>query len=273
MNKSDQKITKKTIFTTVLFLFVFCVFCQKNSIFAHFLNKKGQKEVLFANNSFKSGETLRYKISYGKKNKRGGLWFAANATLNVKDSVINDSINVYSISGYGKTTRLFSLFLKVNHHYKSIINKETLSTIESRMNIQEGKHIDFDHTIVALDSVLKKSNANDILGAFYKLRTISEKELNQQDTILFSYYYNNDIYDSYVVILEQELLKTKFGKINTLKCAPLLEKGRMFRENSQAFVWVTNDEMHIPLKLEIPILVGSIYVTLNSYNQTTFNLN
>ena len=68
------------------------------------------------------------------------------------------------------------------------------------------------------------------------------------------------------------MIKTKFGKISTIKFAPLLEKGRMFKEDSQAIVWVTDNDLHIPVKIEIPILVGSIYVNITSFNGTMYNL-
>ena len=68
------------------------------------------------------------------------------------------------------------------------------------------------------------------------------------------------------------MIETKFGTIKTIKCAPLLEKGRMFRDKYGAYVWVTADNMHIPVKLEIPILVGSIYVTLTKHENTLFDL-
>ena len=46
----------------------------------------------------------------------------------------------------------------------------------------------------------------------------------------------------------------------------------MFKKDYGAFVWVTADNMHIPVKLEIPILVGSVYVTLIKYENTIFDL-
>ena len=47
--------------------------------------------------------------------------------------------------------------------------------------------------------------------------------------------------------------------LRTIKLLTKLEKGRLFKENTEAIVWVTNNALHIPVKLEIPILVGSIY--------------
>ena len=258
----------------ILIVVVFCCFLfnfgQKIDFFKNFDEKLIKKRSFLANSSFDSGEKLKYKISYGKKNKKSGAIFAAYATLNVADSTLNDGTKIYTLSGYGKTTRVFSLFIKVRHKYRALLDQKTLQTIESSMQIQEGKYHNHNHTIVANNKHLK--NSNDILGAFYKLRTISQKEVSQKDTLFFDYYYDNIIYNSNVINLGKEKIKTKFGKLNTIKFSPLLEEGRMFKENAQAIVWVTDDALHIPVKIEIPILVGSIYVNLASYEGTLFNL-
>ena len=156
--------------------------------------------------------------------------------------------------------------------YRSLIDLKTLQTIESSMNIREGKYHDHNHTIVAENHRLKGFESNDILGAFYKLRTIPQQEIYQTDTLFFNYYYNNSIYNSNIINLGKEVIRTKFGKIKTIKFAPQLERGRMFKEDSQAIVWVTDNDLHIPVKIEIPILVGSIYVNIASFNGAMYNL-
>ena len=255
------------------FFIFLSAFCQKKDIFSFFLSKREQNLDFLHNNSFRAGERLKYKISYGKKNKKGGVLFAAYATFEVKDSIIHKNTPAYYISGFGKTTRVFSLFMKVRHSYSSILAIPSLKTLESKMNIREGGHYDYEHIMVDQDSALQASQANDILGAFYKLRAIPQQKIENIDTLFFSYYYNNNIYQTHVINLGKDTIKTKFGHINTIKYAPKLEQGRMFKENSQAIVWVTDNDLHIPIKLEIPILVGSIYVNLLSYNKVLFNLN
>ena len=267
------KITNKY---RALIAFILCTFLvsfgQKIDFFKDFYAKNGEKDRFLTNNAFKTGEKLKYKISYGKKNKKNGAILAAYATLSVTDSITNDGTKIYSLSGSGKTTRIFSLFIKVNHVYRSLIEQENLQTIESSMNIREGKYHDHDHTIIGKNHPLKGSESNDILGAFYKLRAISQQEISQTDTLFFKYYYSNTTYNSNIINLGREVIKTKFGKISTIKFAPLLEKGRMFKEDSQAIVWVTDNDLHIPVKIEIPILVGSIYVNITSFNGTMYNL-
>ena len=271
MNEKTCDPFVKKILIFLLFFSILSCFSSKNHVFeekTHIFEEKNKN--IFQNNSFKIGEKLKYKISYGKKNKKGGLLLAAYAKLNVTDSIVNNN-RAYCIRASGKTTRLFSIFMNVEHSYKSIIDAEKLNTLEFKMKIREGKYLNEEHVVFFADSSLNDLKTNDILGASYRLRTTSHESLKLKDTLFFSYYYNENIYSSYLLNLGEEMIETKFGKIKTIKCAPLLEKGRIFKNETGAFVWVSADQMHIPIKMEIPVLVGSIYVNLSSYHNTFFD--
>ena len=258
---------KKMFFFSCFFMF-FGAFLLKSSVFFSFFDFYKEFPTLNDKNvAFKSGEKLKYKISYGKQGANQGLLLAAHATLSVQKTTLDMNRVVYKLSGFGKTTSFFSLFLKVKHSYVSFVDTINLKAIKSSMKIKEGKYYNSDTLIFS-----QETNINDMLGTFYKLRTVPQKDIIQQDTIFFSYYYNKNIYDSYFINHGQEFIDTKFGEMQTIKCEPLLERGRIFKENHGAFVWITDDNMHIPIKLEIPILIGSIYVNLVSYENTFFNL-
>lgn len=288
--KRIKKLTKKFIFFTILLLF-FQIF-QSKTLFFSIFNQKNNENA--KNITFLDGESLKYKISYGATNKKKGVLLAGYAYFNLKDSMTSENLAIHRIHGYGRTTKVFSLFMKIKHSYTSIVTRHRLNTIESKMEIIEGKYYNKNHTLCStkkdqecvikisekknngeienLTKTKKKINANDILGAFYKLRTMDHQKLLKSDTIFFSYYYNNEVFNSHFINMGEEIVETRFGTIKTIKCAPLLEKGRMFKSKYGAFVWVTADNMHIPVKLEIPVLVGSVYVTLARYEKTIFDL-
>ena len=291
MKKEFKKNNKKKMVIFALFLFFFLFSQAKTFFFSCFIEKSNQNK---ENVSFIHGETLKYRISYGRTNKKNGILLAGHAYFNLKDSIGDNHTPLHRINGHGGTTKIFSLFMKVKHSYQSIIKQQNLATIESKMEIVEGKYYNKNHTLCStnqnqeciiktsgkkniveaenITTMNKKINSNDILGAFYKLRAIDHEQLLKSDTIFFSYYYNDQVFNSHFINMGEETITTKFGKIKTIKCAPLLEKGRMFKQKYGAFVWVTADNMHIPVKLEIPILVGSIYVTLANYENTIFDL-
>jgi len=261
--KITQKKTLNILFFLCFFMF-FLSFSEKNETFDKFLSKNDK------NHTFSKNEKLKYKISYGKKNKRRGAIFAAHAHFDVRDSIINKK-PVYKLSGWGKTTRLFSLFMNVEHYYSSIVDQNQLNTLECKMSIREGKYKKTDHLKLQSNNSLKIKTTNDLLGIAYKLRTTPHVELISKDTLFFSYYYDKKIYDSYLVKIGKEKIKTKFGELNTVRYSPLLEKGRMFKQTTGATIWISDDQRHIPIKIELPILVGSIYINLISYENLFFD--
>ncbi|MEZ4875356.1 MAG: DUF3108 domain-containing protein, partial [Flavobacteriaceae bacterium] len=65
--------------------------------------------------------------------------------------------------------------------------------------------------------------------------------------------------------LGRETLKTKFGKIATLKFRPYVEAGRVFKEKESLTVWVTDDANKIPLLIKADLAVGSLKATLTEF--------
>ena len=83
-------------------------------------------------------KSLDIKFHTAKKIKNGAI-LAAYATLTVADSTLHNGTKIYALNGHGKTTKIFSLFIKVSHKYRSLLDHKNLETIESSMNIQEGE--------------------------------------------------------------------------------------------------------------------------------------
>ena len=154
--------------------------------------------------------------------------------------------------------------------YQMDYNNNNEALKEVSMDIKEGKYYQKTQLTLKADSSSTIQN-NDLLGLGYRLRTTENLKSQIGDTIFFDYHYQDRYYKSHLKIMEEEIIKTKFGKIKALKLSPLLEKGRVFKSESGAFVWVSSDNMRIPLKIELPVLVGSIYVSLDSYQNTLFD--
>ena len=244
------------------FLLFFAVFFSKSHTYFEFLEEN------LKNYAFQAGEELKYKISYGRSSKKRGQILAGYATLKVQENEDGD----YILKAFGQTTKLFSLFMKVKHTYESIVDKNTISTLRFKMDLQEGKYFHAD-SISFQKSTSNKHNTNDILSVLYRLRSIDELSMLETDTLFFSYYYDKSYFESYIINKGSEVINTKFGPIQAVKWSPLLEKGRVFKDTTGAFIWTSSNSMRIPLKLEIPILIGSIYVNLVSAKGTVYDLN
>ena len=272
MIKNDKKKYHNKLIL-ISFFGVFFILFQKNlSLDVIFTDFDPKNEINTINGAFNYGEDLKYRISYGKKNKKkAGIVLAGHAQLTVKTTFINDQ-QYYDFTAQGKTNRFFSLFMNVNHYYHSIVNMKNMNAREHEMIIKEGKYTEEEHILFNADTLQSDSNISDILTTSYKLRATRPDTFSQNDTIFFDYYYNGNVYRSHLIHLGEEIINTKFGNIKTIKLSPWLEKGRVFKSNYGAYIWVTADQMSIPVKIEMPILVGSIYVKLISCKNTLFTL-
>jgi hypothetical protein len=68
----------------------------------------------------------------------------------------------------------------------------------------------------------------------------------------------------------RETIKTKYGKFNAIKLKPLLLKGSIFDGGEKMTIWVTDDANHIPVRVESPIIVGSVKIDLMHYENLKY---
>ena len=98
------------------------------------------------------------------------------------------------------------------------------------------------------------------------------KNLQVNEKVYLNFFLDNELFPSYFKYLGKEIIQTKFGKFKAIKIAPLLVKGSMFEGGEHMTIWVTDDENHIPIRIETPIIVGSIKVDMKSYEGLRYPL-
>lgn len=228
---------------------------------------------VFSQKAFKDGEWFRFRIHYG-------LFNASYATLEVNETTLNNK-PVYHVKGRGKSTGLLGLFFKVNDDYQTYIDKNTGLPHKFIRDIDEGGYtknlvIDFDHN-QGKASVLNREtnnrqtfviprNVHDMLSAFYYIRNqIENEDLAPGDEFRLNMFIDDENMDFKLVFLGREVLKTKFGKVATLKFRPYVMAGRVFKEKESLTFWVSDDENKIPLKIEADLAVGSLDADLDAY--------
>ena len=83
---------------------------------------------------------------------------------------------------------------------------------------------------------------------------------------------DNEVYELYIRYLGKTIITTKYGTFNAIKFKPLLVKGTLFSGGEKMVVYVTDDGNHIPIRVESPIVVGSIKVDMMQYNNLRYPL-
>lgn len=223
--------------------------------------------------AFKDGEWFKFKVAYG-------FITAGYATLEVENAILNGK-NVYHIKGHGRNTGVSRVFFKVEDIYETYMDKEKDIPYRFIRDIDEGGHtrdiqVDFNHKKnEALVFNRKKNTKNtytfpdgvqDMLSTFYYLRNyINTTKLKIGDTHDVDMFYGDESFKFRLKFLRKEIIKTKFGKIQSLVFRPYVESGRVFKERESLTVWISDDNNKIPLKIKAELAVGSLTAELDEY--------
>jgi hypothetical protein len=224
------------------------------------------------NTSFKDGERLIFKIYYNM----GFVWInAGNVHFNTDLEEINGH-KVYHITGDGKTAKSYEWFYKVRDRYETYIDKESMLPERFVRNVNEGgfkikQDVTFKHSkgeAVSDNKVYTIPKCTqDVLSAIYFARNINYNKHKPGDKISFDMFLDNKVYSLYIKYLGKEEITTKMGTYKAIKIVPLLIEGTIFKGGEKMTIWVTDDENHLPLRIDSPILVGSIKADLISYDK------
>lgn len=230
--------------------------------------------------NYQSGEILKYRIHYGLLN-------AGFATLEVKSTTYEGKPH-YHIKGEGSSSGAVRAFYKVDDLYETYIDKATNKPSKFVRKISEGGYtrdqvITFDHkdkTAKINDRKAQKvsykefsGNVQDLLSAFYYLRNMETDDLKTGDYMNVDILMADETYKFRLKVLGRETIKTKFGKIKTIKIRPYVQSGRIFKESESVTMWVTDDDNHIPVQIKAELMVGALKAELHSYSNVKNTLN
>jgi hypothetical protein len=227
------------------------------------------------NSSFQADEEISYIVYY---NVAGIYVNAGSATFTNQLERMNGR-PVYHVVGEGKTNPSYDWIYKVRDRYESYIDTATLEPLKFLRNVNEGgykkyENITFNHTAntaVTTTGVFKVPECvQDVVSSIYYARNIDFNKYQVNDRIPFSMFLDNEVYSMYIRYLGKETVKTKYGKFRAIKFKPLLIKGTIFEGGEKMTVWVTDDGNHIPIRIESPIVVGTVKVDMMSYKNLRY---
>ncbi|WP_026775972.1 DUF3108 domain-containing protein [Polaribacter sp. Hel_I_88] len=222
--------------------------------------------------AFKSGEWLRYKMSYS------GFLRAGTAILEV-DETEYQGRKVLHAKGTGWTSGMIKWFFEVDDVYESYFDKDNVKPYLFKRKINEGGYK--KHRITSFnyqsqqayiqdftnqkDTSVAFTKVQDMMSSFYYLRNIETKDFKKGDEVALDMFLDAQVYPFKLRFLGREVLRTKFGKVNTLIFRPLVQSGRIFKEEESVTIWITDDANKIPIKMQASLSVGSLRAELEAY--------
>ena len=223
--------------------------------------------------AYDSGEWFKFRIHYGFIN-------AGFATLEVKET-IKDNKSLYHAIGKGYTVGMSRFFFKVDDNYESYFDKVTNKPFQYVRKIDEGGYTknqegffnqeknkvlvkDYKNKTEKTFSVTE--NVQDIVSTFYFLRNHPNiDKLKVGESIVVDMFFDDEVYKFKLKFIGKEDLKTKFGTAPTMIFRPIVQSGRVFKEEESLTVWISDDENKIPLRIKANLVVGSIKADLDSF--------
>jgi len=249
------------------FAFLFIYFLSATTLFAQFRTQP--------NKAFKKGEQLVYRIHYGVVD-------AGIAEIEIKDEEKKlGERNVYHCVGKGYSKGAFDWFFKVRDRYETYIDDHSIVPILFVRRVEEGgykisQNYFFNHlqNLVMADGkpFAVAAHMQDMLSAFYYARTIDFSKAQINDVFAIPAFVDNETFNLKIKYVGKEIIKTEFGNVRCLKFRPILQKGRIFKHEEDLNVWISDDENHIPMRVQADILVGAIKMDLQSYKNAKSNM-
>lgn len=106
---------------------------------------------------------------------------------------------------------------------------------------------------------------NDIVSAFYYARTLNYSKLRIGETIRLQNFYKDTVYSLDVKYLGKEQVSVSAGTFNCIIVEPIIIKGGLFKSEGSIYVWLSDDNLRIPVKVKTKIVIGSIDADLTGY--------
>jgi len=216
--------------------------------------------------TFGPGEKLVFSIQYG-------LISAGEATIGIDPAIkIRQDRPVYHIVSQASSNAAFSAFFRVRDRVESYMDTLELHSVRFEKHLREG---DYKKDLwIAFDQERHKAlvdgqrecdvepHVQDILSSLYYVRTL---KLQPGTAVYVPNHDNGKNYSLEVQVQGRERVTVDAGTFDCLVLEPVLLSEAVFKQNGRVKVWVTDDELHLPVLLKSKVFVGAIAGVLTHF--------
>lgn len=218
-------------------------------------------------------ERLTYSIEFG-------IIKAGTATLEIRvperSPVICPTTEFVSRA---RSSPFFDHFYPVDDEVRSLVDASTLLPYRHEKRLSEGSYraeerIVFDREANRVryangDTLSVPPTARDVLSSLYEVRRLRP---SPGDSILFVNHTGKKTMLVQVRVLGREMVTTRVGRFRCLKTEPALASGGLFKNQGRLWVWFTDDERMIPVRMESKLSFGSIVAEIERVERPDLNL-
>ncbi len=222
------------------------------------------------NTTTKGGEEISYSVYYAL----AGIYVEAGWARFSNTLETFEGRPVYHAVGTGGSHESYDWIYKVRDRYESFIDTASMKPLQFSRDVSEGstkkkETVKFYHaagTALSGKTTIKIPYCvQDVQSMVYNARNIDFSKYKKNDRIPFNLFLENEVHALYLRYLGKETVKTRYGTFKAIKFRPLLVAGTIFNGGEDMTVWVSDDALKVPVRIESKILVGSIKVDMMGY--------
>jgi hypothetical protein len=246
----------------------------------HHKKKKRQKPFKFRELKLdkpliREGEQQTYDITYF------GM-LAGTFTLEAMPSKIINDRKVYYIRGHAQSSKVFSLFYSLDDVVETFIDQAGMFSHRFHLTLDETKQS--RDSLELFDSEKKETFywdrwnhrdkgyhenrkffpvdtpfSQDSLSALYFLRALPLKDGQVYKVPVVSQGKN---WEAEVHVVRREIRDTPVGTLPTVVVKPLTKYNGVLKQSGDSFLWLTDDDRHILLRMEAKVKIGGVTAEL-----------
>jgi len=218
-------------------------------------------------NAFAAGEYLKFEVNYG-------FVTAGEAVMKISDTTWPNGRRCYKIEFTVDSKPFFNWIYKVQDRYLTVLDSEGLFPWRFEQHIREGGYTrDFTADFDPVMNIARTSEGDhpippyvhDIMSAFYFTRTVDFSGYAPGQKLHLQNFYKDSTYELDVKFKGRQTIEVGAGKFNCIVVEPLAKEGGLFKSEGRVYVWLTDDERRIPVKVSTKIVIGSIDSELVGY--------
>lgn len=220
----------------------------------------------FPTSAFNIPERFEYDLTWtGVK--------AGTATLEITRA--GNDIKIVSTA---QSAKWVSVFYTVDDRVESLLAKKSSlmfvgEPVNYRLRIREGRHrrdkeviFNSGNKVTYIDHINNEKLSFDVpslifdpLSSFYYLRTL---KLVVGEPVYVTIFDSKKVWNVEVQVLRKEKVTLSTGTVDTILIKPLMKSEGIFYKKGDIYIWMTDDEKRIPVKLRTKVAIGSINALL-----------
>ncbi len=223
------------------------------------------------NEAFGFGERLEYKVGY--KFITAGTGFFHIQPRPVK----RQNRDCYDVRFEVRSLESLDFLYKVRNRYRTVLDVAGIFPWEFQQSIRENKYskdfkAEFD-PINNTATVKKKTYpvpeyVHDIVSAFFFVRTMDLSSMKNGEVFYLQNFYKDSTYTLGVRIHRRETITVEAGRFRCIVVEPMVVAGGLFKNEGSIYIWLTDDERKIPVRVATRILIGLVGADLTNYSGT-----